>query len=763
MTSEKPIDSSASESTSESDALRQRLSDAEAVLDAIRSGEVDALFVSGNRGGQVLELQGTEHDYRLLVEEMGEGAMTMTARGHIYYANQRMAAMLGTTREALIGTTLAEHVVPADLAVYQDWLATASPRLQQRLESRLVTANGHPIPCHLSLTELPPEQKHGAFSAIATDLSAQKQAEAAVRHSEQQLKTIVENLPIGIWFLDRRGRITYGNPTAKRIWGGADFSCCSHCRDRRIGLTNRRHPIAPQEQAAARAIHDGETTLNEELEIDCPDGSHKIILSSAVPIYDHTDEIAGAVVLNQDITARKAAEDQIEQLAFFDALTQLPNRRLLLDRLGQVLAAVRRTARQGAILFIDLDHFKHLNDSLGHDVGDQLLVEVAVRLRGCVRARDTVARLGGDEFVIVLDGLSSETDRAAAEVRAIATKAQKALSRPFRLGTNTHQSTPSIGAALISASDESVDELLKRADLAMYQAKEAGRNTLRFFDPEMQAALELRTAMEAQLHNGLRSGQFLLLYQAQVDHVGRLIGAEALMRWNHPEQGLLTPNRFIHLAEESGLILKLGEWVVQAACAQLAAWSREKGRAQHSVAVNISARQFRDPNFVAMVRGAVRRHGIDPRRLTLELTESLLLEDVDGTISKMAALRKLGLRFALDDFGTGYSSLAYLKRLPLDELKIDRSFVSEVTTDANDAAIVRAVLALAPQLGLSVLAEGVETKAQRQFLLRNGCHAFQGYLFGRPGLPDALNAEPEAEADDPHELAFEAADGGSVL
>ncbi|NBC46869.1 MAG: EAL domain-containing protein, partial [Gammaproteobacteria bacterium] len=302
-----------------------------------------------------------------------------------------------------------------------------------------------------------------------------------------------------------------------------------------------------------------------------------------------------------------------------------------------------------------------------------------------------------------------------------------------------HHSTPSIGAALIDVTEASVDELLKRADLAMYQAKEAGRNTLRFFDPEMQTAFDLRTRMEAQLREGLRAGQFVLHYQPQVDDAGQMIGAEALVRWSHPERGLLSPATFIHLAEESGLILQLGEWVLQAACAQLAAWSQHGSCAERTLAINISARQFREPHFVGMVRTALDRYGIRPHRLKLELTESLLLEDVEDTIHKMAALRELGLRFALDDFGTGYSSLSYLKRLPLDELKIDRSFVDEVTTDANDAAIVRAVLALAPQLGLSVIAEGVETDAQRRFLISNGCHAFQGYLFGRPGPADALN------------------------
>lgn len=731
-------------SATEIESLRRRLAEAEAVLDAITGGQVDGLLVTGRHGSALVGLQGAEQDYRLMVEEMGEGAMTVTPDGVIYYANRRMAEMLGVTREALIGAALAERIAHDDRSGYEAWLQTESPRPQRRLKTRLLTDGGVPLSAHLSLTELPPEQKQGAFCVIATDLSAQERAEEAVRQSEQRLRTIVENVPIGIWFLNRQGRITYGNPTAEQIWGGSRF-------DSRLGPdqgaphpSQRARACSPQERIAATALDAGEAILNQEIEIESLDGAHKTLLSSAVPIHDRDGQIAGAVLLNEDITARKETENQIEQLAFFDSLTQLPNRRLLLDRMSQMIAAMQRTAQHGALLFIDLDDFKHLNDSLGHDVGDQLLIQVGERLSGCVRARDTVARLGGDEFVVVLDGLSTRAERAADEARLIATKIQQRLSKPYQLGAYFHRITPSIGAALIDARDASVAELLKRADLAMYQAKEAGRNTLRFFDPEMQTTLALRTTLETQLREGLRSGQFILYFQPQVDKDEHLTGAEALVRWAHPERGLLSPNAFIHLAEESGLILQLGEWVLQAACAQLAAWSRQTARAQLSLAINISARQFRDPGFVAMVHTALHHHGIDPYKLKLELTESLLLEDVDATITKMAALRELGLRFALDDFGTGYSSLAYLKRLPLDELKIDRSFVDEVTTDLNDSAIVRAVLALAPQLGLSVIAEGVETDAQHRFLAHNGCHAFQGYLFGRPGPAEAL---PSSDAD----------------
>ncbi|WP_295412788.1 EAL domain-containing protein, partial [uncultured Thiodictyon sp.] len=392
----------------------------------------------------------------------------------------------------------------------------------------------------------------------------------------------------------------------------------------------------------------------------------------------------------------------------------------------------------GALMFVDLDNFKVLNDTLGHSVGDLLLQQVAGRLLDCVRESDTVARLGGDEFVVMLEGLSERTEAAAAKAQGIGVKLLAALNEPYELAGYRCHSTASLGIALIADRHTPVEDLLKQADLAMYQAKAAGRNTLRFFNPDMQAALEARSALETQLRDGLRDGQFLLYYQAQVDGAGDLTGAEALVRWQHPQRGLVAPGEFIPLAEETGLILPLGRWVLESACAQLAAWAHQPPRAHLTLAVNVSARQFRDPGFVDQVRAALAASGADPHRLKLELTESLLLEDVTDTIAKMTALKSLGLGFSLDDFGTGYSSLSYLKRLPLDQLKIDQSFVRDALDNPNDAAIIRAILALAPNLNLTVIAEGVETPAQRAFLIASGCRAFQGYLFGRPGPAAAL-------------------------
>ena len=433
-----------------------------------------------------------------------------------------------------------------------------------------------------------------------------------------------------------------------------------------------------------------------------------------------------------DISERKHAEEQIRHLAFYDPLTGLPNRRLLLDRLHQALLNSERHGRHAAVLFIDLDNFKSLNDTQGHDVGDLLLVEVAARLKQCVRETDTVARLGGDEFVVMLENLSVEFAQAVGEAERVATPIIQAMQAPFELAGYRHHSSCSIGVSVFFGCRESVEELLKHADTAMYQAKAAGRGVARFFVPAMQEALEARLLWESELRRGIAEGQLRLFYQVQIGPGQRVRGVEALVRWQHPERGLVPPGEFIALAEDTGLILPLGNWVLEEACRQLAVWAHSPATAHLHIAVNVSARQFHQPGFAESVHGLIQRHGIHPSRLKLELTESLLLDNVNESIATMQALRTLGIAFSMDDFGTGYSSLTYVKRLPIDQLKIDQSFVRDLTTDRDDEAIVRAIIAMAHSLKLEVIAEGVETEAQRSFLEHNGCHAFQGYLFGRP-------------------------------
>ena len=461
------------------------------------------------------------------------------------------------------------------------------------------------------------------------------------------------------------------------------------------------------------------------------DGSTLTVESRWTLVRDDAGEAQSILAIDTDITLRKSAELEILQLAFYDPLTQLPNRRLLMDRLQQALTTTARNRNSGALLFIDLDNFKTINDTLGHEQGDQLLCQVAQRLAGSVRTSDTVARLGGDEFVVMLldlDG-ASRAD-AASEATAVVDKILAALSAPYLIAGNLHHSTASIGVTLFKQAD-SVGELLKRADLAMYQAKAAGRNTMRFFDPHMQAVISTRAALEVDLRVALMRGELTVHYQPQVDGEARMTGVEALLRWRHPRHGMVSPAEFIPLAEECSLIMPIGLWVLETTCAQLASWARRAETAHLMMAVNVSVRQFRHPNFVAQVTAVLECSGADARRLKLEITESLMVDDMEETIVKMGALKALGVSFSLDDFGTGYSSLAYLKRLPLDQLKIDQSFVKDLLTDANDAAIARTIVALAQSLGLEVIAEGVESEAQRGFLARLGCRAYQGYLFSR--------------------------------
>jgi len=453
-------------------------------------------------------------------------------------------------------------------------------------------------------------------------------------------------------------------------------------------------------------------------------------------VKDANGVVTHYVGTHQDITERKQSEQRIAELAYYDQLTGLPNRTLLLDRLKQAITASARSGSHGALLFIDLDNFKTLNDTLGHDQGDLLLKLVAQRLTHCVRAGDTVARLGGDEFVAVLAEMGESDQDAANRTEAVGEKILAALNQSYPLDKVAYHSTPSIGVTLFKGNRTAVDDLLKQADLAMYKSKDAGRNALRFFDPDMETAVMERAALERDLRQAVSEQHFQLHYQAQMLGADRITGVEALARWPHPRRGMVAPVEFIALAEETGLILPLGRWVMETACSQLAAWSAQPETAHLTVAVNVSARQFRDPGFVAAVLDTLQRTGADPNRLKLELTESMLVENVEDIIEKMHTLKARGVGFALDDFGTGYSSLSYLKRLPLDQLKIDQSFVRDILVDANDAAIARTIVALANSLALDVIAEGVETEAQRDFLTAAGCRACQGNFFSEP-LPVA--------------------------
>lgn len=447
---------------------------------------------------------------------------------------------------------------------------------------------------------------------------------------------------------------------------------------------------------------------------------------------DSRGQVCNYVAALTDITERKVAEEQIKHLAFYDPLTGLPNRRLLLDRLQLAIAASVRNGRYAALMFIDLDNFKNINDLHGHQIGDQLLHQVAMRLDHKVRGSDTVARLGGDEFVILLEGLETHVDDAAAQAEAIAKKVLAALARSYSIGDLQLHSSASLGVVLFADELCNAEELMKRADLSMYEAKTAGKNTLRFFDPQMQEVVRARLHLEDEIRAGLAAGEFIPYIQPQFTESRGLVGGEVLVRWRHPLHGLLAPAAFIAVAERTGLIEELDFQVLQQSCACLARWAQRPELATLRLAVNLSARLLYQEGFVERLLELLKQSGADPRRLKLELTETLLLDDMPKAIACMAPLKAQGICFSLDDFGTGYSSMAYLQQLPLDQLKIDQSFVRALPEDASSLAIIGAICALGESLSLDVIAEGVETEQQRALLLSKGCHNFQGYLFGRP-------------------------------
>jgi diguanylate cyclase (GGDEF)-like protein/PAS domain S-box-containing protein len=446
------------------------------------------------------------------------------------------------------------------------------------------------------------------------------------------------------------------------------------------------------------------------------------------------------IVVLADISERRQAEEKIRSLVFYDELTGLPNRRRLLDRLQIAIKAAARSEQHGSLILLDLDYFRHINDTLGPTFGDDMLRQVAMRLLACVREEDTVAHLGGDEFAVMLEALGLSGELAALHAKSVAQKILLALCQPYDLHGRPYVGSASLGIVMFDKRACDFDEMLKMADAAMYQAKGAGRKTVRFFDPAMQALAVARMELEKDIQRGLAQDEFVLYYQMQVDAQGAPVGAEALVRWQHPQRGLVYPAQFIAVAEETGLILQLGQWVLDTACQQLVRWAADNATALWTMAVNVSALQFSQDDFVGSVARAVVDSGADARRLKLELTESMLIADLQQVITKMRNIKAMGVSFSLDDFGTGYSSLTHLKRLPMDQLKIDQSFVRDLLTDPDDALICQTIVALGHNLGMQVIAEGVETTGQRDFLAGIGCDAFQGYLFARPLPPEALES-----------------------
>ena len=573
--------------------------------------------------------------------------------------------------------------------------------------------------------------------AVGGALLLRRQVALQTRHikaSEQRLNTILDSVEAYIYIKDPQLNYQYANSKVCELFGRPHEQVVGHSDEDFFDAAT----AANLHSNDLRVLQLGERVEREEINRSLDGSTERTFLSVKLPLRHPDGSIYALCGISTDISEHKRNLEQIHQLAFYDTLTGLPNRRLLLDRLQHALAQRARNKKEGALLFIDLDNFKDLNDTLGHDMGDRLLQQVAQRLQQHVREQDTLARLGGDEFVLMVEDLSLDCDTAIQQLDSVTQKIIHTLTTPYTLRGRSYSSTASIGVALFSDDHSTVDELLKRADLAMYEAKSAGRNTLRFFNPRMQAEVSARASLENDLRQSLRDRLFVLHYQPKVNQHGELFGVEALVRWHHPLRGLVMPDTFIPLAESTGLILPLGRWILYSACRQLVAWAQQPAMQDICLAINVSARQFHHPDFVEDVLAALSETGANPARLELELTESQLVEDVEAMIAKMTQLRAHGVCFSLDDFGTGYSSLNYLKRLPLDCLKIDQSFVHDLLSAPSDAAIVRTIIALGSNLNLQVIAEGVESREQRDALLRLGCHNFQGYLFGKPTTPEHL-------------------------
>jgi len=708
-----------------------------------------------------------------------------------------------------------------------------------------------------SISGVPIFDEHGVFKGYrgtGHDITERVQAEDAIRQKERLLRMMMETLPVGVWVVDRDGRVVDSNPAGRAIWGPRDADI-DRFGSRKGWWADTGRPIAPHEWAAARAIQNGETSLNELIEIECFDGTRKIILNSAAPMRDANGAIVGAIIVHQDVTERRRAEAEMRKLssavqqtadcvlitdpngvieyvnqafetitgytrdevlgknpsvvksglqapefyrrlwdticsgntfcdvfinrkrdgglyyeektitplkdadgrithfistgkditermqvqerlhflAHHDALTGLPNRMLFLDRLNQALIRAHWHQRGLGVLFLDLDRFKTINDTLGHDVGDRFLQAIGGRLKECLRERDTVARFGGDEFAIILEDLAHADDAAP-----LASKILESFGRPFTINGREFYVTTSIGISLYPGDGADAQALLKNADAAMYRAKELGKNTYQFYSADMGAHAVERLTLETSLRHALDRREFVLHYQPQVSLAdGRVVGVEALLRWQHPQLGLLAPAQFIGLAEETGTIVPIGEWVARAACQQARLWE-QAGLPPLRVAINVSARQFNEPGFVDGVAKLLAETGFDPARLELEITESVIMKNAQVTVARLQALSGMGVRFAVDDFGTGYSSLSYLRRFAVNTLKIDKSFIHDVTTDQGDAEIVKTIIAMARGLKLAVIAEGVETAEQLAFLRGHGCESVQGYLLSRPLAPDRI-------------------------
>jgi len=662
--------------------------------------------------------------YEAIVQSSKDAIISKTLDGIIATWNPGAEKMFGYSADEIIGKPMTILFPDDRLDEEAEVLRKIAQGTKvEYFETLRTRKDGTPI--RISATISPVVDSNGVIigaSKIARDIT-----EHADLHDELKILAIAFESDDGILITDKDSRIVRVNRAFTKITG--------YAKEEALGKKPSLLKSGRHDDNFYRAMYEklhSEGFWRGEIWDRHKDGHIYPKLTTITAVKNDNGEIINYIATFSDITERVEAELKIKNLAFYDTLTALPNRRLMMDRLKHKLLAEARRPDYGALLFIDLDNFKTLNDTRGHDIGDQLLQETAKRLQACVREADTVSRFGGDEFVIMLEALGEQRELAATRAGAVGNKILAALSQPYQLAGCEHIGSSSIGIALFGNLPVAMDELLRRADMAMYEAKKAGRNALRFFDPAMQHLLEHQAELESDLRKALKNQEFRLYYQLQTDDQSAPIGVEALLRWNHPRQGVINPDQFIALAEETGLIVPIGLWVLETACAQIKAWENDAKARGLRVSVNVSARQFYQPDFSEQVESLIKRFGINPARLMLELTESVVVRDIMDTLKKMEYLNGIGISFAMDDFGTGYSSLSQIKRLPFQELKIDQSFVRDILADSGSMAIVDAIIGMGRAMGIKVIAEGVETEEQKKLLAEHGCDALQGYFISRP-------------------------------
>ncbi|MGA7594498.1 MAG: PAS domain S-box protein [Gallionella sp.] len=675
-----------------------------------------------------MELKEREARYRAILETTTEGFWVVGKEGRLIEVNESYAKLSGYTREELLCMSIPDLEAKESPQETAARIAKILKTGHDRFETLHRRKDGSVWPVEIAVNYV--QEINDLYFAFLIDITERKQAEQELRIAATAFQT-----QEGILITDTNNVILQVNRAFTEITG--------YTAGEVIGKDPKLLSSGRQDKYFYRNMWDSINRTgiwNGEIWDKKKNGEIYPQNMTVTAVKDNRGALTNYVATITDNTRRKNDEKLIDNLAYYDPLTGLPNRRLLQDRLGQAIASGVRTGRAGALLFIDLDSFKTINDTLGHDVGDLLLQQVGARIQSCLRDGDTISRPGGDEFVVMLNELNADLIEAAQQAESVAGKILATLEQPYQLNSHQRHVTSSIGVSLFGGQKSSIEDILKQADIAMYQAKNEGKDTIRFFDPRMQDSINARARLENELRTAIEQHQFQLYYQIQKDSSNRPIGAEALIRWIHPERGLVSPVQFIPVAEETGLILPIGEWVLLTACKQIKKWESDELARKLVISVNVSARQLHQTDFVARVKEVVQRVGIDTKHLKLELTESMLVENIEETIAKMQSLKDIGVTLSLDDFGTGYSSLRYLQQLPIDQLKIDQSFVQGIYANKSSQNIVLTIIRMALSMNLEVIAEGVETQKQREFLVQRGCEKFQGYFFGKPTPVDQFEA-----------------------